>query len=303
MNLKQLEYFVRVAELGSFTKASAILNIAQPALSRQVRLLETDLHVSLLTRNGRGVVLTEIGQRLFDHSIGILQLVARVGEEIEAARDLPSGRIVIGLPPSISWRFTLPLVEGFKRNFPQAKLAIVEGLSAHLSEWIATGRVDLGLIHNPEPNPALEVTPVMDEVLGLVGPAMRGKVKPLPLAELAHCPLILPERSHTLRKLLETQAAMAGLKLNVVLEVSGIQSILELVEAGHGYGVLGQTALAASGRPEQFSLRPLTNPGLTSTLFLARSAHKPSTPLSLQAQRLLQDLLLSSTQPSHAGLQ
>ena len=104
----------------------------------------------------------------------------------------------------------------------------------------------------------------------------------------------------TLRKLLETQAAMAGLKLNVVLEVSGIQSILELVEAGHGYGVLGQTALAASGRPEQFSLRPLTKPGLTSTMFLARSAHKPSTPLILQAQRLLQDLLLSSTQPSHA---
>jgi LysR family nitrogen assimilation transcriptional regulator len=96
------------------------------------------------------------------------------------------------------------------------------------------------------------------------------------------------------------QPSMAGLKLNVALEASGIQSILELVEAGHGYDVLGQTALAASGRPEQFSLRPLTNPGLTSTLFLARSAHKPSTPLILQAQRLLQDLLLSSTQPSHA---
>ena len=77
MNLKQLEYFVRVAELGSFSKAALILNIAQPALSRQVRLLETDLHVTLLTRNGRGVVLTEPGQRLFDHSVGILQLVSR----------------------------------------------------------------------------------------------------------------------------------------------------------------------------------------------------------------------------------
>jgi LysR family nitrogen assimilation transcriptional regulator len=96
------------------------------------------------------------------------------------------------------------------------------------------------------------------------------------------------------------QPSMAGLKLNVALEVSGIQSILELVEAGQGDGVLGQTALAASGRPQQFSLRPLTNPGLTSTLFLARSAHQPSTPLILQTQRLLQDLLLSSAQPSHA---
>mgnify|MGYP003429888468 CR=1 FL=1 len=100
VNLKQLEYFVAVAELGSFSKAAVILNIAQPALSRQVRLLETDLHVTLLMRNGRGVVLTEAGKRLFDHSVGILQLVSRTREDIEASRDEPAGRIVIGLPPS-----------------------------------------------------------------------------------------------------------------------------------------------------------------------------------------------------------
>jgi len=95
VNLKQLEYFVAVAELGSFSKAAVILNIAQPALSRQVRLLETDLHVTLLMRNGRGVVLTEAGKRLFTHSVGILQLVSSVREDIEASRDVPSGRIVV----------------------------------------------------------------------------------------------------------------------------------------------------------------------------------------------------------------
>lgn len=302
MNLKQLEYFVSVAELGSFSKAALVLNIAQPALSRQVRLLETDLHVTLLTRNGRGVVLTEAGKRLFDHSVGILQLVARATEDIDATRDEPTGRIVIGLPPSIGRRLTLPLVEDFRRNLPKARLAIVEGLSTHLTEWIATGRVDLGLIHNPEPNPAIEVTPVLDEVLGLVGPAERkpgkpgkqGKVSPLPLAELVNYPLILPERTHAMRKLLETQAAFLDLKLDVKLEVSSVQSILDLVAAGHGYAVLSQTALAASGRPEAFSLRPLVKPSLTSTLFLAVSAHKPVTPLGRRAMRLLQDLLAAS---------
>ena len=296
MNLKQLEYFVSVAELGSFSKAALVLNIAQPALSRQVRLLETDLHVTLLTRNGRGVVLTEAGKRLFDHSVGILQLVARATEDIDATRDEPTGRIVIGLPPSIGRRLTLPLVEDFRRNLPKARLAIVEGLSTHLTEWIATGRVDLGLIHNPEPNPAIEVTPVLDEVLGLVGPAERkpGKVSPLPLAELVNYPLILPERTHAMRKLLETQAAFLDLKLDVKLEVSSVQSILDLVAAGYGYAVLSQTALAASGRPEAFSLRPLVKPSLTSTLFLAVSAHKPVTPLGRRAMRLLQDLLAAS---------
>ena len=128
MNLKQLEYFVRVAELGSFSKAAIILNIAQPALSRQVRLLETDLHATLLQRTGRGVVLTEAGKRLFDHSIGILQLVSRVREDIESSRGEPAGRIVVGLPPSTGRLLTLPLVEEFKRVLPKARLAIVEGL-------------------------------------------------------------------------------------------------------------------------------------------------------------------------------
>lgn len=299
MNLKQLEYFVRVAELGSFSKAALILNIAQPALSRQVRLLETDLHANLLTRTGRGVVLTEVGQRLFDHSVGIMQLVARATEDIEAARDEPTGRIVIGLPPSIGRRLTLPLVDAFRRTLPKARLAIVEGLSTHLTEWIATGRVDLGLIHNPEPNPAIEVRPVLDEALGLVGPAIgkSGKGgKPLLLAELVNFPLILPERTHAMRKLLETQAAFADLKLNVALEVSSVQSILDLVTAGHGYAVLSQTALAASGRPETFNMRLLVSPELTSTLFLAVSAHKPATPLGRRAMRLLHELVVASAE-------
>jgi LysR family nitrogen assimilation transcriptional regulator len=316
MNLKQLEYFVRVAELGSFSKAAMILNIAQPALSRQVRLLETDLHVTLLTRNGRGVVLTEVGQRLFDHSIGILQLVARATEDIESARDEPAGRIVIGLPPSMGRLLTPPLVEGFRRSLPKARLAVVEGLSAHLAEWIATGRVDVGLLHNPEPQAALEVTPVLDEPLGVVSPAGAGAKKragtadalkeapwrgTVTLAELARLPLILPERSHAIRKLLETQAALTGHKLNVALEISSVQSILELVRGGHGHAILTPTALVASGQPEAFVLRKLVEPGLTSTLCLAVSAHKPATPLTRHVLRLLRELILAAAEPVQAA--
>lgn len=312
MNLKQLEYFVRVAELGSFSKAAMILNIAQPALSRQVRLLETDLHVNLLTRTGRGVVLTEVGQRLFDHSVGILQLVARATEDIEAARDEPAGRIVIGLPPSMGRLLTPPLVDGFRRSLPRARLAIVEGLSTHLAEWIATGRVDVGLLHNPESQAAIEVTPVLDEPLGVVSPAGKGVARKkagapqelasvagdtVTLAELARLPLILPERSHAIRKLLETQAALCGHKLNVALEISSVQSILELVRGGHGHAILTPSALVASGQPEAFVMRRLVEPSLTSTLCLAVSAHKPATPLTRHVLRLLRELILAAAVP------
>jgi len=295
VNLKQLEYFVHVAELGGFSKAALILNIAQPALSRQIRLLETDLRVSLLIRNGRGVVLTEAGKRLFDHSVGILQLVSRVREDIQANRGEPAGRIVVGLPPSMGRMLALPLVENFRRTLPKARLAIVEGLSTHLAEWISTGRVDLGLLHNPEPQSALETTPVLDEPLGLVSPADRAvrKKATVTFDELTRYPLIVPERSHTIRKLLETQAALAGHKLNVVLEVSSVQSILELVRAGYGHAVLSPTALAASGQPEAFLFRPLAEPSLTSTLCLAVSAHKPATHLTKLVFRLVRELVMT----------
>ena len=312
LNLRQLETFVKVAELGSFSKAALILNLAQPALSRQVRLLETELHENLLLRTGRGVVLTEAGKRLYEHSVGILQLVGRARADLRASRDEPTGSIVIGLPPSLARSLTLPLVDGFRRRFPRARLTIVDGFSTHIAEWIATGRVDIGLVHNPDVQPALETTPIVQESLCLISRAASNgrrsratKSKQgdaVRLADLARFPLVLPERTHAIRKLLETHAALAGFKLQVAIEVSSVQSILDLVRAGHGYAVLWRSALAAFGDPAAFTARPLIDPVLTSTLCLATSAHKPATPLTKQASGLLRELVMAQarTTPSHA---
>ncbi len=128
MNLKQLEYFVQVAELGSFSKAAVVLDIAQPALSRQVRSLETELHQQLFLRTGRGVTLTDAGKRLFDHSVAVLQLMAHAREDLGTSRDEPVGRVTIGLPPSMGRQLTLPLIDRFRKELPAARLAIVEGL-------------------------------------------------------------------------------------------------------------------------------------------------------------------------------
>lgn len=293
MNLNQLEYFVHTAEMGSLSKAAIVLNIAQSALSRQIRLLEADLHVTLMLRTGRGVVLTEAGKRLFDHSIAILQLVSRVREDIDATRDEPVGRIVVGLPPTMGRMLTLPLVEGFKRVLPKARLAIVEGLSTHLAEWVSTGRVDIGLLHNPESQPSLEIIPVLQEPLVLVSLAGSkvGKGATINFEDLVDYPLIMPERAHAIRKLIETQAALTGLKLQVAWEISSVRSILDLVRAGHGHAVLSRNAIAIEQRPEDFILRPLAQPQLMSTLCLAISAHKPVTPLTKHVMHLMRELI------------
>jgi LysR family nitrogen assimilation transcriptional regulator len=298
MNLKQLEYFVQVAERGSFSQAATVLDIAQPALSRQVRALEIELRETLLNRNGRGVTLTEAGQRLFEHGVAILQQVAQAREEMGAARDQPIGRIAIGLPPSMARQLTVPLVEGFQRRLPQARLAIVEGLTTHIGEWLGTGRIDLGLLYNPEAQPALRIEPVLQEELCLVeriGDPAASRAAPgaaqVPLRALAGCSLIVPEGRHVIRRLLDTQAALAGLRLDIRWEVSSIAAIIDLVCAGHGQAVLTASAVAASGRGEQLRVRPLVDPSLLSVLCLATPTHKRPSALMRQSAQLLVELV------------
>lgn len=309
MNLKQLEYFVQVAELGSFSRAAQVLDIAQPALSRQVRALEIELHETLLLRNGRGVALTEPGRRLFEHGVAILQHVAQAREDMGASRDEPVGRITIGLPPSLGRQLTLPLIDRFRSGLPRARLAVVEGLTAHLAEWITSGRVDLALLHNPEPHPALAITPVLQEHLCLVSPRPGGtdgqrlpaEAPPLPFRELGGYSLVVPERQHVIGALLETQATLAGLRLDIAWEVSSVPAIIDLVCAGYGHAVLTSSAVGASGRTQDLLARPLVEPSLTSVICLARSANKRPTALLRQAVQILTELVTALPQPPLPG--
>ena len=304
MNLRQLESFVRVAELGSFSKAARVLDIAQPALSRQVRLLETDLRETLLLRNGRGVSLTPAGRRLFEHGVQILQQVALAREDLGAERDTAVGQVTLALPPSMSRRLTRPLIEGFRAQLPRARVTVVEGLSAHIAEWITSGRADLGLVYNPEPSAALEIKPLLREPLCLVESAAkgaaRGKRAPpatLPLAEIGAYPLILPERHQSIRRLLETQATLAGVALGIACEVSSVPAIIDLVCAGMGHAVLNASAVAASGRETDLVVRKIVQPEIVSVLCLAQSATKPPTPLTRQARALLEALIAGLPAP------
>jgi LysR family transcriptional regulator, nitrogen assimilation regulatory protein len=297
MNLKHLESFVRVAEHGSFSRAAQVLGLAQPALSRQVRQLEIDLKIHLLERTGRGVVLTEAGRRLLSHGHAILQEVSRAEDDLAGSRFEPAGHLVLGLPPSLSRDLAVPLVEAFKSQFPKATLSMVEGLSAHIAEWIATGRVDLGLLHHPERLTHIETQPVHTEELVLLGraasPALTGNNEvPLPLTDLARVGLVIPEPSHAIRRLLEDRAIQAGVRLRVAWEVSSVPAIVDLVAADHGHAILGRrAALAAIRRHPELRMRPVGQPPLSITLCLAASAHRAAAPLQQAVRRLLGELL------------
>lgn len=294
MNLQQLETFVCVAESGSFSKAAVLLDTAQPALSRQVRALEVELRENLLLRTGRGVTPTDAGRRLLEHAHAILQRVELARDDLRSQRGEPVGLITLGLPPSLARRLTVPLVEGFSAEMPKARLAIVEGFSMHIAEWLMTGRIDLGLVYTPQPHPQIEATPVVQERLCLVGPAaaLRGRSS-VAFAELAQFPLIMPQHGQIFRKLMEAQATLSQLKLNVVWEVSSVPAILDLVRKGHGYAALTDSAISGQGSAADLSALvelPIDDPAILSTLCLVQSSSKKVTPLVRRTSELLRRL-------------
>src|SRR5438876_8975407 len=170
MDLKQLEYFVRVAELGSFTRAAVELDVAQPALSRQVRLLEVELRQTLLLRNGRGAVPTEAGKVLLEHGRGILHQVQRAKEDLGRLCGGLSGRVALGLPSSVARVLAVPLTRAFRDAMPEAKLSISEALSVGLQEGLTNGRLDIAVLYNAQPSREIDVTPLLEEDLLLVRP-------------------------------------------------------------------------------------------------------------------------------------
>ncbi|MFO1271739.1 MAG: LysR substrate-binding domain-containing protein [Rubrivivax sp.] len=293
MDLKQIEYFVHVAELGSFTRAASVLRVAQPALSRQVRSLEVELRQPLFDRNGRGVTLTEAGKRLLAHGRGILQQVQRAKEDLEDQRGAASGRLAIGLPPSVSRTLTGPLVEAFRKRFPKATLTVVEGLSTYALEWLALGRIDCAAVYNATPAAAIDLAPVLDEPLHLVSARKSGVGdKPMTLARVAECDLVIPSRPHAIRMLLETALAGVGLKPRVGLEIESVPAMLDLVERNPLHAVLAANALA--GREAAFTARPIMvgrDQPLAARLWLATSSQRPRGPLLEQGAALLVQML------------
>ena len=271
--------------------------MAQPALSRQVRALEVELRQTLFVRNGRGVTLTEAGKRLLEHARGIAQQVERARLDLEQQRGAVSGRLVIGLPPSVSRTLTGPLVRAFRERFPERQLrrrrrpvrppdGMAGGRPRGLLRWSTAARAA----------PAMELQPLREEPMYLVGARTERQGDRLigprgRLAEVAQAELVIPARPHSIRMLLDSALADAGLKARVALEIESVPTILDLVQHDGFHAVLTLNAIRRSGNEAAFHVRPIGKPRLKATLRLATSAQRPRGPLMEQAIALVKELV------------
>lgn len=280
MELRQLEYFVAIAETGAFSRAAVRLSVGQPVLSRQIKALERELGTELYYRTGRGIVLTEAGRVFEQHARGVLDTTAGAKRAIHAMGSTPSGRVVIGMPPSVGAVLTAPIVQQFRAQFPKISLGVMEGFSGHVLEWLTTGRIDVAVLYNAPRSSTLASDPLLTDELFLLGPvadpANAGQ-GPVPASRLAQIPLILPSRPHGLRLLVDDFLSGIGVAPNVQVEIDAMPSTLSLVENAIGYTILSYSCvhhLIEAGRIRKWSI---VEPAMTRTLVVATSTQRPVT--------------------------
>lgn len=294
MDLKQLRYFVSVADAGSFTRASMKLAVDQPALSKQVRRLELELKLALFRRNGRGIALTDGGKVLLAHARKVLEQVDEARQAIDAVRGEALGSVVIATPAVTQKVLTTDFIKAFRAHFPKASLEIIEGKSRTIQEWLLEGRIDVGILHGTALRQGIEIIPLANHELYLVSPRQTTPYAPGAAVEfkaLAPLPLILPAVPHSIRTLVEEQAARLGVKLNVVLQVEGAQFIVDLVQQGHGYTILPAFSLTMRNLSGELQLNEIVQPRLTRALSVAVACQRPVTRLAQESIKLIQHYL------------
>ena len=274
MDFKQLRALLIVAETGSVTRAAELLNLVQPAVSRQLRMLEEDVGAVLFRRGRQGMELTQAGRTLVDYARRALDQLDRARAELKPDNGLLGGIVSVGLLPSVCDLLSSRLVKAVSLVQPGIRIRIVMGYAGHLQQWLSAGEVDLALLYDPAPSPDLMVRPLLEESLWVVGLKKSGLRPQMPvhIADLANHPLILPGASHGLRTLVEHACAAQSVRLNVVAETNSMSVQKSLVLGGHGWTILPSIAIVDDVASGRLAAAPFSEPPLQRKIVLATPA-------------------------------
>jgi LysR family nitrogen assimilation transcriptional regulator len=271
MELRSLHYFVRIAELGSITRAAAHLHVAQPALTRHIQRLEDELGVTLFTRANRGVRLTEAGHKLLESALRILRDVERAGDEIRAHKAHPSGKIVLAVTPTLCPVVVPELFHRMRRHYPMIELKVVHAGMVRLEEMLIDGRVDLALLSEPSRSRLILSTLLAKEEMVLItkpGSRPPGVVTP---EELRRTSLILGDG---LRAAMDGLLAGISIELQVETELNDHETIRLMVQQGVGASILPHSSVHRESARGLVDAHRITAPGVFRTLALGVATNR-----------------------------
>jgi LysR family nitrogen assimilation transcriptional regulator len=280
---RRLHYFIQIAELGSLTRAAGMLRIAQPALSRQMRLLEEELGVSLFTRTPRGMTLTLDGEYLRGCVAGPLRELEVALQGMRSRPSAVEAHFVIGMPPGLAEALAECVATGMALRFPAIRFRLIEGPTGSLEDWLGRGLVDFAVLEEAPRDDRLSEQRIAVLPMGLIGPPeprSGGESALLPgrsvtLDDVLRLPLVLPSHHIGIRGAIEDAAKSVRSKPDVRFEADAARLMRDLVMRGIGYAILPEAYARDDLREGRLCFWPIVDPALKLEIFLAsrRTSH------------------------------
>ncbi|MQY24330.1 LysR family transcriptional regulator [Nocardia macrotermitis] len=271
MNTVRLRYFLTIAEEKSINRAATVLGIAQPALSRQVRMLEKALGVALFHRTRNGVRLTEDGEKLRTALTGPLRQVELALQNIGSPLAQIERDVVFGLPETTAGMLGALLISRMNSVFPNVRMRVVVHDPHRLVDAMLHSEVDIAVIHGPSPDERLFYTELVSEDLALVGGADSGLSPTVPknFRDLADLPFVFPSARPGVRDIIKNAALRQQIDIKFRFEVDSLQISKNLIETGVAYGILPLSAFADEMRAGRLTYAPIQDPAIIQHLGLA----------------------------------
>lgn len=299
MNLRQLSYFVAVAEQHSIIKAAELLHVSQPSVSTQIKLLEEELEVLLFERRREGTLLTPEGKDFLAYARSALDTLAAAKANLRSYQAAEVGTVSVGIPGSLSSLLSLDLIEHVRQKYPSIKVKVVTGLSGHISRWVMDGILDFGLLYASDPVLGLDMELIMTEQLFLATSldncaaiASRCEDGQIQLCSLSDVPLVMPGSEHGLRVLVNNVAKKAGSRLNISTELDAPELLLECVLRTSHSTILSLAALKGwrNSGLELFTAH-IVDPVIERRISLAYASDRPLTRTARRVAAILREQL------------
>ncbi|HZZ95158.1 MAG TPA: LysR family transcriptional regulator [Usitatibacter sp.] len=295
MDLEKARVFVRVAQCGSLTKAAALHGVLQSVVSRQVTGFERECGGRLFHRTGRGVTLSELGERILPRVRDLVNQADLLTDELHGTAHVPVGEVRVGILPSLANPLVTTLYRAVREKLPRVSLRIYEGAGGQLEEWIVGGRVDVAVLFPPTGAPRSQITALRRVSMYLVGPPRDPltRAPSVPFAKLDGLPLVLPAPPSALRAVLELLARRKRIDLKVALEADSLYIQKDLVADRGGHGILAFHAVHREVKQGLLQAARITHPAINRTIAIETTRQHPLTLASREVSRLLRHTIES----------
>lgn len=294
LELKQLKTFKCIAECGPISRASERLRIAQPAPSRQIKLLEHTVRAELFSRNVSGMVLNEPSQVLLDRISGPLHQLEQSVLDVKSLEAKISGEVKLGILPTVPDALTIRLFEHLSVKYPGISLHVKEAYSVNPIEWLQSGEIDLCFLYGPSRAYKFQsIDLVTDEIVLFSHPGVLEEKDSIHVQDLAQLPLAMPDRPFGPRLIVDKLARAAGIQVTPKFAVNSFGIAVAMALAGLSHGIMPISSvwqLAAEGRSE---LRRILPGPAEQLLILSHSSMRPRTRATRAVRDTVCDVLLA----------